>query len=70
MYLYFLNVVFQCVAVLFLADVRRGFTQMLADVAAVTLSSHFSTPIIILVCVKNPVPEWSGTSTWAFHILQ
>ncbi len=34
---------------------RRGSQMFHADVAAVTLSSQFSTPIIIPLCVKNPV---------------
>ncbi len=45
---------------------RRCSLMFLADVDAVTISSQFSTPITILVCVKNPVPEWSGSSTWVF----
>jgi len=36
----------------------------------VEMSKCRNVPIIILLCVKNPVPEWSGFTTWAFHLLK
>jgi len=30
------------------------------------MSKCRNVPIIILLCVKNPVPEWLGFTTWLF----
>ena len=44
-----------------------GFLQRTADGLAEARKGKTSWLIIILLCVNNPVPEWSGFTKWAFH---
>ena len=34
------------------------------------MSKCRNVPVIIPLCVRNPVPEWSGFATWAFHMFK